>query len=307
VRVASSPTLENIGAVRAVVTFNLDPPGPITRRYNLMEGHLSFALFVGPNGSVTGTILDRDGNWLGATSAVGLVQPGRWYTGEIQHDGINQALIFLDGAPIGANYSVRGPVRSLGPHGLAIGHWPEAPATYTFAGHLREAWLYAYDPFKDANGLLDPCCMDREALDQAAARLRAQGATADQVEQKARDILAFGYDLVAAVRGDDEGATKQQEALAQAAWAAFTQKDQAGYTLALAQLAMLTQSRLGLADMAALRDRQADLLKSLPLPWDELTKLVSALCWDKVGMQPQQLVDVAEHLTRLQGKGPDDV
>src|SRR5450755_2886096 len=61
VRVSPSATLENIGAVRAVVTFNLDPGGPLNRRYNLMEGHLSFALFVNSDGSVTGTILDRDG------------------------------------------------------------------------------------------------------------------------------------------------------------------------------------------------------------------------------------------------------
>lgn len=37
IRVEPSPTLADLGSVRAVITFNLDPGGPLARRYNLMS------------------------------------------------------------------------------------------------------------------------------------------------------------------------------------------------------------------------------------------------------------------------------
>ncbi|MGA9957355.1 MAG: hypothetical protein WBQ06_03670, partial [Acidobacteriaceae bacterium] len=67
--VAPSTSLEDLLAVRAIVTFYLNPSGGLTRRYNLIEGHLCFALFVNPDGSLSGTILDADGNWAGAQSS----------------------------------------------------------------------------------------------------------------------------------------------------------------------------------------------------------------------------------------------
>ena len=293
VKVEPSPTLTDLGSVRAVITFNLNPGGPLSRRYNLMEGHLSFALFVNPDGSLQGTILDANANWTGATSAPNLVRQGRWYTAELQHDGINQLQLTLDGGVVGSAFDVRGPVRTVGPHGVAIGHWPESPGVYTFAGWLREAWLYKYDPYKDANGLLDPCCTDRQGLAETVDKLRAGGHTADSVAAKARELLSFGYDLVAAVRGGDEAVTKQQEALSQQAWATFLRGDRSGYTTALGQLAGLASQRLTHAQQQAFDEKRAELLASLPLPKDELLGLVKTMCWDKTAIDPQQLAEVA--------------
>lgn len=96
-----SASLQDLIAVRAVVTFDLDPAGGITRRYNLIEGHLCFALYVNADGSLSGTILDSAGQWAGAQSAPSLVSTGSWHQAEIRHDGVNQCLILLDGVPVG--------------------------------------------------------------------------------------------------------------------------------------------------------------------------------------------------------------
>jgi len=306
IRVEPSPTLADLGSVRAVITFNLDPGGPLGRRYNLMEGHLSFALFVNPDGSLQGTIVDAASNWTGASSAPDVVTPGRWYTAELQHDGINQLQIILDGEVVAAAFDVRGPVRSIGPHGVAIGHWPEASDVYTFAGWLREAWLYKYDPYKDANGLLDPCCTDRKGLAAAVEKLREAGQTADSVEAKARELLAFGYGMVAAVRGGDEAVTKQQEALSQQAWATFLRGDQDGYSTALGQLAGLADQRLTHAEQQAFAQERAKLLDSLPLPQEELLGLIKIMCWDKTSIDPQRLAEVATKGRHRRGGGVRD-
>ena len=293
VRVEPSPTLSDLGAVRAVVTFKLDTGGPLTRRYNLMEGHLSFALFVNPDGSLQGTILDSTGTWSGAKSPPGAVVSGQWYNAELQHDGINQARVILDGALVAEAFDVPGPVRTVGPHGVAIGHWPEASGVYTFAGAIRETWLYKYDPHKDANGLLNPCCTDRKGLAEAVEKLREQGETADSLAAKGREVLAFGYELVAAVRGSDAATTKQQEALSQQAWAAYMLGDQAAYSTALGQLAALAQHRLTHAQQQALHDRQDQLMASLPLPRDDLLALVKTVCWDQPSVDPELVAKVA--------------
>jgi hypothetical protein len=308
IRVEPSPTLADLGAVRAVITFNLAPGGPLSRRYNLMEGHLSFALFINPDGSLQGTILDASGAWTGAKSAPNTVRPGQWHTAELQHDGINQLQLVLDGAVVAAAYNVLGQVRSVGPHGIAVGHWPEASGVYTFEGYLREAWLYKYDPYKDVNGLFDPCCTDRKGLAEAVAKLRAAGETADSVAAKGREVLAFGYEMLAAVRGGDGAVTKRQEGLSQQAWAAFLRQDQGGFSTALGQLAALAQGRLTHGQQEAFHKRQDDLLASLPLPKEDLLGLIHTMCWDKTGVDPERLAEVASRGTKSprDGRAPHD-
>ncbi len=59
--------------------------------------------------------------------------PGRWHQAELRHDGINECLVFLDGVQVGSGYGAPGPVRSVGPNGVAVGHWPEPPGIYGVA------------------------------------------------------------------------------------------------------------------------------------------------------------------------------
>jgi hypothetical protein len=252
---------------------------------------------VQPDGSLTATIFDRNGNWTGATTAPHLVSVNTWHTAEIQHDGINTVEIFLDGALVGSAYDALGPVASVGPHGIAIGHWPEVSGQYTFSGFIREVKLYKYDPYKDANGLLDHCCVDRKALDDAAVQLRRRGATADSLEAKGREILQFGYDMLAQVRGNDQAVTLKQRQISAQALSAFEKRDQTSYTTSLAQLATLAQSCLSASQMASLHERQDDLIKSLPLPFEQLSALVGSVCWDKVGVDPATLVAAMQHLS----------
>jgi len=84
----------------------------------------------GPGGSLMGTILDSTVQWTRAESARNLVAPGRWHQAELRHDGINECLVFLDGVQVGSGYGAPGPVRSVGPNGVAVGHWPEPPGIY---------------------------------------------------------------------------------------------------------------------------------------------------------------------------------
>jgi hypothetical protein len=290
--VAPSPSLEDLLAVRAAVTFYLDPPGGLSRRYNLVEGHLSFALFVNPDGSLAGTILDADGNWAGAQSPPNAVSTGRWHQAEIRHDGVNQCLIFLDGVPIGSSYVPRGPVRSVGAHGIAIGHWPEVSGQYTFSGHIREAWVWKYDPAKAAKDLLNACCPQyREALDETAETLRGMGYTAEKARQQGMDLMKFGLSISAQVRGSDRVRSQKHAALSALALAAFKKGDSSAYTSALTQLAEMSATTLSAADQQQIHAQQELLVKELPLPLKQWQTLINKLCWGEAKVDPKSVLD----------------
>jgi hypothetical protein len=287
--VRPSTSLQDLIAVRAVATFFLDPPGGLSRRYNLIEGHLTFALFVQPDGSLMGTILDAGGQWNGAQSAPNAVTPGQWHQAELRHDGINQCLILLDGAVIASSYNARGPVRSVGPHGIAIGHWPEDPGVYTMVGYIRGIEVYKYDPAEAAKGLLDSCCIDRAALDAFGDRLRAKGYTADAARQQAMDFLNFGLTMSAEVRGADSAVSQLHAQLSEQALAAFIREDSAAYTTAIAEMAALATARLSNTQLNELRNGEETLIKGLPLPLKEWQALIKSLCWADPKIDPQQL------------------
>ena len=73
-RVAPSPSLQNLRAVRAQVRFYWEPNVWGEKRHNLVEGHEAFALFMHPQGELRGTILNQAGDWEGAESAPGVTQ-----------------------------------------------------------------------------------------------------------------------------------------------------------------------------------------------------------------------------------------
>ncbi len=287
--VQQSASLQDLIAIRVVVTFFLDPAAGLVRRYNLVEGELAFALFVQPNGSLMGTILDAGGAWNGAQSAPNLIAPGRWHEAELRHDGVNECLIFLDGVQVGASYGARGPVRSVGPKGVAVGHWPEPPGVYTVEGYIRHVELYKYDPAAAAKGLLDTCCIKRESLDDFADRLRAKGYTAEAARQQAMDILRFGLQLCGEVRGSDAAASKLHAQLSEQALAAFVRGDAGFYNTTLAELAALTTARLPNAQLQALRSREEELIKQLPLPIKDWQKLIGDLCLGTPKLDPAKL------------------
>lgn len=298
VLIEPSPSLQDLWSIRALVNFQLSPGGGINRRFNLIEGHLSFALFVENDGSLMGTILDRDENWIGTRSAPNLISKDQWYTAELLHDGCNAIELYLDGVQVAGAYNAPGQVRSIGPKGITVGHWPETSGRYTFTGHIREVKLFKYDPYKDANGLLNPCCQDRKALDAAVQKLRENGATAESLAAKGREILQFGLDFMGKVRGADAAATAQQRQFSTAALTAYLRGDQASFTSAQARLALLTQQRLTQDQMKASNEQMEKLIANLPLPFDELQDLLSVLCLDKPTIDPEALVSEINRLKR---------
>jgi len=292
--VPPSTSLQDLLAVRAVVTFYLAPAGGISRRYNIIEGHLSFALFVQPDGSLMGTIRDETGSWFGATSSPSVVSTGRWHQAEIRHDGMNQCLIFLDGVGVGSSYAARGPVASVGPHGIAIGHWPESSGVYTFEGYIRETWVYKYDPLLAAKGLLDCCCLDRRALDDTADALRKKGYTAQKAHDQGMKLIKFGLAISARVRGNDAARSQEHAVLSAQALAAFQRGDSAAYTNALTELAHLAVNSLSATEQQEIHDTEEGLFKQLPLSLKEWLALLAKLCWDRAKLDPRQLLSTFE-------------
>ncbi len=285
--VEPSQSLQDLIAVRAVVTFYLNPPGGLNRRYNLIEGHVSFALFVNPDGSISGTIVDASGLWTGAQSAPNLVSPGRWHQAELRHDGVNQTTLVLDGVAVATSYAAAGPVRSVGPHGIAIGHWPETSGQYTFSGFIREAWVYKYDPAVAAKDLLDPCCCQyRKALDETAQTMRDMGYTAEKARAQGMDLIKFGLSISARVRGTDQSRSQQHATLSAMALAAFKNGDSSAYTNALTQLAKMAATTLSLADLEQIHAQEEQLLKALPLPVKQWQALIGKMCWGRAKLDP---------------------
>ena len=192
VRVEPSPSLTNLREVRAQVHFHWDPSAPNVRRHNLIEGQLAFALFVNPDGSLQGTILNQLGSWEGATSAPGVVPIGEWHTAEFVHDGIGHCTLYLDGHVVAEGFSSPGPVRSVGPNGVAIGHWPEQPDQYTLEGYIDLVKVWCDDPVKNGGELVDDCCIDRPAIAANSDRLRDRGLDSTSLGELVRGLFDIG-------------------------------------------------------------------------------------------------------------------
>ena len=169
--VPPSGTLYELGAFRSSITFRLEPHGQ-TRRNNLIEGHLSFALFAAPGGTLHTTILDQNDDWRGA-SATGLpLFDGQWHRADCGHDGVSTSWVALDGKIVHVRHDVPGPVRPLGRNGLGIGHWPEpTDGGYTLDGEVSQVWLWHHRP--------DPpdrdCCTDFDKVATAERAFREHG------------------------------------------------------------------------------------------------------------------------------------
>src|SRR5206468_11779941 len=118
-----------------------------------------------------------------------------------------------------------GPVRTVAAHGIAIGHWPEPDPRYTFEGYIGEVQLYKYDPKDDVKQLLDPCCIDREALDKVVEQLRAAGWNGQRLGDRARDLITLAVEIAGAVRGNDPAQTERHQHNMAEAMTAFRRRD----------------------------------------------------------------------------------
>jgi len=278
IAVRPSRTLADLHAVWAWVRFRpAAPVGP--RRQNLIEGFVSFALVIGEDGSLGAAIVDASGNWNGAGSAPGLITADTWHEAELRHDGISQLTVLLDGAVVARSDNVPGPVRSVGPLGVAIGTWPDQDDVFTFRGHLDEVRLYRYDPVDDIRRYLDPCCLDVRRVRATAERLRTQGWDPARLGQVVARLMQLAGDLARAVRAGDPTRTDEHQAALVDLARALAARDEAALRPAVGRLIDLTRSVLSQNEIDERTREAARLIGSLPLPPEELEALAASLCW----------------------------
>jgi hypothetical protein len=109
-------------------------PEMVTRRYNIVEGWMSFAFFIESDGRLIGTIYDGH-NWIGPDSGSTTVAPNAWSRVSFEYDGVSIAKLKLNGSVVGSRfdmpYMMRQPQQVI-----TLGHWPRSDGRYTLQGDL---------------------------------------------------------------------------------------------------------------------------------------------------------------------------
>ena len=280
VEVPRSPSMDDLRQFRAQVTFRIDGDAP-TGRQNLVEGFVSFSLSVDGGGAVHFSIVDRAGAWTVCSTPAGAVARDRWHTVVAAHDGVAEARLAVDAAVLGRNTSVLGPVRSVGPVGIAIGRWPDT-ARFLFKGQISEVALYKFDPEPELTLILGAGCVDSKALEQALnrvsermgnERLVAWAERLVEVTLEAAQALGHGADDTDALR-----------MLNYRALTALGSRDRAGFTRAIAALARRARARLSAEEQARITERYTAVRDEIGLTPAEVRELAKALCLE--GMAP---------------------
>jgi hypothetical protein len=289
VLVSPSPSLQNLTAIRTAVRFYAEVPPTGPHRLNLIEGQLSFALVVDDDQALHGTVFDPDRNWVGPRSGPGLVQPRQWHVAQFEHDGVSHCRLLLDGAIVGEQFDARGPVRSVGPRGISIGHWAEEPAVYTFDGYIGEVWLYKYDFAREVNNLLDPCCVQWQVLDEYVKRLRAHGLDDARLEELTYAALGNAASITAAIRGGTSAGTTEQRAASQALIGSLLRGNRPSLDRARDRFLAFAQSRVPAATLQSLGQALLATLDEFGLDPQDWQRLADAICfgWAVGGNQPQ--------------------
>lgn len=289
--VPPSPSLAEIGAMKTRCRIYTTPKGGGAQRQNIVEGHLSFAFFINPDLSLQGTFLDPTSNWAGIRTAPRAIVPNRWFEVEYWFDGISAAEILVDGVRVASSYNppnligppMLGPVRGVGPRGVAIGHWPEPDDRYTFHGYIREVQLYKRDDVEDLLKLLDRCCLrDLTDIYALARKLRGKGYDLNYAKQLRQQLVAEGSQFVASLRGTSEQASNELGALLQQFLYAMSRRGSVPLGPSLRPLLEWMAEHLDPQQSDDLLARMQGFLKDLPVGEDQLQDLMKRLCFSKV-------------------------
>lgn len=264
VAVQNSPSLRDFGELRVRVIFRPLLLATVSRRLNLVEGHLSFALVVNPNQSLQGTINSPSDGWVGPLSQPGVVSMGTWHTADFSHDGISRSRLHLDGVLVAEHNAAAGPIPDLGPKGVIIGHWPEDDR-YTFAGDLADVQIWKDDPARDAAQALDDCCLDRSWVDERVQEARRDGWTGDAARASFAKLFGDARAAAAEVRGGDPARIGQIQGLTQQALLSISSGDTAGLEGTLGSLQNLVTGQLGSTRVDQLGHELLDALRATPV------------------------------------------
>ena len=244
-----------------------------------MEGFVSFALFLDNVGKLQATIVDTNGQWLGLTDN-GAVTPNAWHEIELSHDGISRMQLKVNGQVVAARADVRGPVRSVGPLGIAIGRWPD-PNQYVFKGNIGELQLWRYDPIKTVTDLLNSCCgNDRSALDALMAELREKGIGWRDMIGIARDGSEVSRDLMWALRQAGETATLELDRIVAGSELALLQRDRSRLGAFQRRMRALIDSAIGREAYQQYEQQMRTIAAQIGLSSSQANAVLRALCLD---------------------------
>lgn len=266
VRVPAAPLLRSMRAVRTSVRFKLQPTAK--RRYNLIEGYLSFALVIDDDNSLHGTINNKWHGWIGAQSAPGTVSPDRWHEATMVHDGFSSIRIDLDGVTVAESLATPGPVTGVqAPLGLCIGHWA-GDDRYSFIGDIDDVrvWIDRPDAGRD---LVDRCCTHGEVVDDLFASLRvgdSHGPFDREVYRNAGEVMReLGAKTFGALASGGESDRTAAWDLARRFVLAYTRGDLSGFSESVGIAAWRTMQKVPWADLQADMTALADALRPTAL------------------------------------------
>lgn len=276
ITVAPSPSLENLGALRVRMKMRTEPWDG--ERRNLVEGFVSFAFAFGGDGRLAGTIVDANGAWSGVADS-GSVTPGQWHELELVHDGVGTVALKVDGTQVAARTDVPGPVRSVGPLGVAIGRWPD-DNRYVFKGNIGELQLWRFDPVRTVIDYLDCCCgRDGAPLDDAVAALRERGVGWADAVSAARDAQQATLDLVQAIRGASDAAAVELDRIFAASRLAILRRDRRRVAALRASIQALVDSSAAAAAVEWERG-MGRIAREIGLTAPHRDAVIRALCLD---------------------------
>lgn len=299
-----SDSLNNVKSVRVKAKIFSEALGGAARRMNIIEGHLTFAFFVNPDLSLQSTFYDPEGNWVGVRTNPRIIIPRQqWYDVEFRYDGLNAMEIFVNGSLMAAKYDLRGPVRSVGAHGIFIGHWPENDTRYTFSGYIMDVQIWKQDDTKPIKDRIDPCCLDEKKWQERLDKFRKKGYDRAYVDKKQQEFHDLLIPLMIKTRGDSEAGTREQRELLQRVRRAVKRRDYSGLSNILPIAGQWVLDRVTEEDLLDLTNNVAKFIDDLPVDIKEIEVWAKEICLSEtIDTIKQSSQSYAEKIKRTQKK-----
>jgi len=161
-------TNDSLNKFTALRIQALIKPQAITRRFNIVEGWMSFAFVIEADGRLHGTIYDGQ-TWDGPDSGSTKVPANQWSRVSFEYDGVSYAKVTLNGGIVGTRMDL--PSGMVQPQQvITIGHWPRGDNRYTFKGQIGHVRIEKRD-FEDfwRDAMVTAFCRKPLSTEQMAA------------------------------------------------------------------------------------------------------------------------------------------